>query len=196
MSQCSLGLSVELSPLAGVGQLTICRGPQAGTVRSRGSGLHAGGLQLLGQAVGDLACHSAYSEPLTNRASATCLLHVCLLFFISLHLSFWVRSLTFSTGGILFLTSPSCWTWKFRVPRRLILCNFESRESSAWLTYILDRHPRTTTITEHEQGPQGSASKNDWYVFQRYCKTCRHSKWSIGFTGLFGLNGRFIRIQT
>ncbi len=94
--QCSVGLSVELSPLAGVGQLTICRGLQAGAVCSWGSRLHAGGLWLLGQVVWDLECLSTYSHQNTFSlctvflrashqtkppSSSTCLVHVHLLVF-------------------------------------------------------------------------------------------------------------------
>lgn len=68
------------------------------------------GLRLLGQAVRDFACLSAHSEPLTSRASSTCLLPARRLFFISLRLSFWVRSLMFimatETEGSLVLNVP------------------------------------------------------------------------------------------
>lgn len=65
------------------------------------------------------------------------------------------------------LTSPSWWTVKFWVPPCFNLCHFGICESSAWLTYILDRHfplsPWTTTTTEHEAGP---ARRSGWYELQ------------------------------
>lgn len=60
--QHSVGLSVELSTLAGVGRLAICRGLRAGAVSNQRSGLHARGLGLLGQTVWDLESLSTHSH--------------------------------------------------------------------------------------------------------------------------------------
>lgn len=68
-----------------------------------------------------------------------------------------------------------------------ILCVSESHESLAWLTYILNRQcppsPWNTTTTERGAGPAKLTTQKWAVCVSRYCKTCRHSKWSIKFTG-------------
>lgn len=97
----------------------------------------------------------SFTPPLVFTTSAS-------LFFMPLHLSFQVHSLTviIVTEGDLNISQLFGLESFFVFFSRLILCNFGNSESSVWLTYILDRQcplsPWTTAVIECEAEPRGA----------------------------------------
>ena len=200
MSQCCT--STELSPLTGDGQWTICWGLQAGAVCSWG---HAWGLRFTGTGCfGDLECLSTYPQLNTfcfcsvcpqshspNKASFLLRLSSpCLPICFSSHYICPFTSVHYhslqSLRRILKLTSPSCWTLKVLGP----LPSHSLWFWKPWIFGMTDLHTRQAMpplTPDHRRrhheawggGPHAHCPKKWMACVIIYCKTCRHSKWSI-----------------